>query len=107
MTTARTHRRNSGRGSHRPRPVTPTPDDFVAVSAESFDPPVEPAADTEPFDPSTLDFEPGEHTVEEVKAYVTDNPETGEAIFDLESNGKGRVSLLSWLENGDDAGQEN
>ena len=34
MSTARTHQRNVGRGSHRPRPAAPAPE--APVSAETF-----------------------------------------------------------------------
>jgi hypothetical protein len=100
MTTARTHRRNTGRGSHRPNPAaTPKPvDGFVPISAEAWpaaaesdQPEPEAQQDAEPFDPA-------DHTVDEVKAFVTANPETAGVIAEVELFGKARSGLLAWLE---------
>lgn len=54
--------------------------------------------------PSTLDegtltgqvlaFDPSEHTVDEVKAYLDANPDEAEAILRAERNGKNRTSLV-------------
>jgi len=99
MTTARTHRHNVRRGP-TPRPIVsaPKPDDFVPISADTFI--TVPIGDegVVPFDPSTLDFDPSDHNTEEVKEYVTAHPETGEAILELELNGKQRSGLLTWLD---------
>jgi hypothetical protein len=101
MTTARTQRFHVSRGgAARPRATEPKPDDFTPVSAESFDAVVvEGAGEVEAFDPSALDYDPADYTVEEVKAHVTENPEQADAILELESNGKGRSGLLSFLDN--------
>lgn len=101
MTTARTHQFHVGRGgAARPRVAEPKPDGFTPVSAETFAA-VEPDGgeeDGDVFDPATLDFDPADHTVEEVKAYVVDRPEQAEAILELELEGKARSGLLSHLE---------
>lgn len=106
MTTARTHRFHVSRGgAARPRVTEPKPDDFTPVSAETFDVQAAPVAGVEEvegsaaFDPSTLDFDPADHNVEDVKAYVQENPEAADAILELELNGKARSGLLSFLEN--------
>jgi len=104
MTTARTQRFHVSRGgAARPRVTEPTPDGFTPVSAESFAAvAVEGAGEVEgsaAFDPSALDYDPADHTVEDVKAYVTENPEQADAILELELNGKGRSGLLSFLDN--------
>jgi len=39
-------------------------------------------------------FNPGEHTVEEVNAYLEKHPKDAERIFDLERANKGRVGVL-------------
>lgn len=104
MTTARTHNRNVGRGgAARPRVASPKPTDFVPVSAEQFS-----GADLDTgsgtdlpdpvFDPAELDFDPADHNIDEVKAYVAAYPETAEAILELELNGKGRSGLLTFLD---------
>lgn len=101
MTTARTHNRNvrSG-GVARPLAPEPKPDDYTPVSAETFLADMTPVVEGEvPFDPSTLDYDPADHNVEEVEEFVTANPETVDAVLELELNGKGRSTLLSWLDN--------
>ena len=66
MTTARTQNFNVGRGgAARPRIAEPKPDDFTPVSADDFE-----VEEVDVFDPSTLDFDPADHNVDEVKAYV-------------------------------------
>ena len=106
MTTARTHRRNVGRGATpRPKPAAPKPEDFTPVAAEVF----EYAPDysvvggevvvEEPvFDPSTLDFDPADYTSDEVEAYVLANPLAADAIAELEANGKNRKGLAEFFE---------
>lgn len=102
MTTARTHLRSAGRTTHRPKAPspreTPVSAESFAAPAESFvaDPPADDSAG-EPFDPSTLDYDPSEHTVEDVKQYVIDNPETASAVLELEANGKDRTTLVEFL----------
>jgi len=97
MTTARTHRRNVGRGSHRPIVAAPKPDNFVPVSAETFA--FTPDYEVEVFDPSTLDFDPADYNADDVKEFVTGRPETVDAVLELELNGKARSGLLTWLDN--------
>jgi hypothetical protein len=43
------------------------------------------------------DFDPGKHSIADVKAYVEAHPDETQAIYDAESEGKGRSSLLDWL----------
>ena len=44
------------------------------------------------------DFDPGEHTVDEVKEYVESHPDELEAVYEAEYSGKGRSTLVTWLE---------
>jgi hypothetical protein len=101
MTTARTQEHHVTRGgAARPRVADLTPDDYAPVSAESFgEVTIASSGEVEAFDPSTLDFDPADHTVEEVKEYVEANPQTADAILELELNGKERSGLLSFLDN--------
>lgn len=106
MTTARTHRRNVGRGgAARPRVAEPKPDGFTAISAETFGVTeatpagVEEVEGSAAFDPSTLDFDPADHNSDEVKAYVSENPDHAEAVLELEENGKARSGVMSFIEN--------
>ena len=43
-------------------------------------------------------FDPGEHTVDEVKTYVEAHPDEIEEIYDAEIDGKNRTTLVTWLE---------
>ena len=43
-------------------------------------------------------YDPGDHTVDEVKDYLTANPEEWDAVSSAERDGKARVSLISWLD---------
>lgn len=43
-------------------------------------------------------FDPAEHTVDEVKAFVTEYPTMASAILEAEQAGKARVTLVEWLE---------
>lgn len=52
---------------------------------------VEPQAVEGPFDP-------GDHTVAEVEAYVDEHPEEADRILDLEEEGKNRTTLVTFLE---------
>lgn len=63
----------------------------------------EPQAPTEPRGEA---YDPGEHTVNEVKAYVEDNPDEAQAVLDAEQAGENRVTLVAWLE-GQAEGTEN
>jgi hypothetical protein len=100
MTTARTHITNVARpaGVARAIEATPKPDDYTPVSAETFVDEVAFQPVAEPFDPSNLDYDPADHTVDEVKEYLEDHPEQKDAILELEEEGKGRVGLLSLAE---------
>jgi hypothetical protein len=39
-------------------------------------------------------FDPGEHTVTDVEAYLADHPDERDAVLDAERAGKARVSLV-------------
>ena len=43
-------------------------------------------------------YDPGEHTVEEVKEYVGEHPDETQDILSAEQGGKARVTLVDWLE---------
>ena len=101
MSTARTHRRNAGRGSHRPILPTPTASNYTPISAEWFDASsaVEIEGTDDGFvDPAEFDFDPADYTIEEVKEFVTSNPQTVALVIELEGAGKNRSGLLSWLD---------
>jgi hypothetical protein len=103
MSTARTHITNVGArplGVARPLEGTPKPDDFAPVSAETF---LEEGTgfatiEGDQADSADPDFDPADHTVDEVKAYIEEHPEQTDAILELEEEGKARVSLLSLAE---------
>ena len=42
-------------------------------------------------------FDPADHTIDEVKEYVEVYPDSAQAMLDAESDGKDRVTLVSWL----------
>lgn len=42
-------------------------------------------------------FDPADHTVEDVKAYVEANPDEAELVFAAEAEGKDRSTLIAWL----------
>ena len=42
-------------------------------------------------------FDPGDHTVDEVKTHVEANPDQTAAVTKAEESGKARSSLLDWL----------
>jgi hypothetical protein len=44
------------------------------------------------------EFDPGAHTIDEVLAYVGDDPELAREVMEAEEAGKGRVTLLTQLE---------
>jgi len=44
------------------------------------------------------DFDPGEHTVDEVKAWVEANPDYATDVSEAEAAGKNRVTLVEWLD---------
>jgi hypothetical protein len=43
------------------------------------------------------DFDPSDHTIEEIKKYVGDYPDEAQRIYDAEYGGKARQTLLDWL----------
>jgi hypothetical protein len=44
------------------------------------------------------EFDPGEYTVDEVKAYVEKNLTEAQSIREAEAAGKNRTTLISWLD---------
>jgi hypothetical protein len=42
-------------------------------------------------------YDPGEHTVAEVEAYVAKNPDQADAVYKAEAKGKNRTTLLEAL----------
>jgi hypothetical protein len=44
------------------------------------------------------EYDPGEYTVDEVKAYVEENPDQAQQVLMAEQAGKARVTLIDWLE---------
>jgi len=83
------------------------PDEEAEVSqrSETPDQPPRPtsASDGDEEDYATAGFDPAAHTVPEVEAYVDEHPDEVERIYDLEAEGKGRVTLLTYLESLADA----
>jgi hypothetical protein len=49
-------------------------------------------------DITTAEFDPGEYTIADVEAYVTANPDQTQAVRVAEAAGKGRSTLLGWLD---------
>ena len=43
-------------------------------------------------------YDPGDHTVDEVKIYADENPEEAQSLLDAERAGKDRTTLVSYLE---------
>lgn len=48
--------------------------------------------------PASEPYDPGAHTVAEVKAHVTEHPDEAEAILAAEYAGQARITLIEWLE---------
>lgn len=48
--------------------------------------------------PKAEGYDPADYTVEDVKAYVEDNPDERDAVLEAERGGKDRVTLVEWLE---------
>jgi hypothetical protein len=57
----------------------------------------EPQAAATPPEESGL-YDPGDHTIDEVKAYVEAHPDEAGEIYDAEYEGSSRSTLLTWLE---------
>lgn len=45
-----------------------------------------------------IEFDPSEHSVADVKAFVEENPETASDILDAETSNRNRSTLTKWLE---------
>lgn len=79
---------------------TPEPDPTAEARAKALasrDAP--PAGDTESTDgpPFPGDYDPAEHTVEEVQGYAADHPDQVQALYEAERDGKNRSTLTAWL----------
>lgn len=48
--------------------------------------------------PTDEAFDPGDHTVAEVQDYITAHPDEIDAVYDAETSGKNRTTLVTWLE---------
>ena len=48
-------------------------------------------------DPEVGAFNPGDHTVEDVKAYVEAHPDDADEVYEAELAGKARTTLLDWF----------
>lgn len=62
---------------------------------ENRNPNPEPKVDKPPV---VVEFDPADHTIDEVKAHVNENPDQTQAVLDAELDGKNRVTLVEWLE---------
>lgn len=49
-------------------------------------------------EPESEEFDPADHTIDDVKAYVEANPEEAADILSMEEGGKDRSTLIEWLE---------
>lgn len=58
------------------------------------------AARVAPLPPIDFEFDPGEHTVNEVLAHVDANPEDHERVLASEKAGKDRSTIVDHLEGG-------
>lgn len=76
-------------------PDTGTPRQVSDPEAEKL-PPEEVSADAGEAEETsrTEDYDPSEHTVAEVLAYIDEHPDEADAIYDAEKAGKGRVGIL-------------
>jgi len=50
-----------------------------------------------PQPPEVGPYDPGDHTVDEVKTYVGDHPDQAGEVTKAEKAGKQRATLLEWL----------
>lgn len=60
---------------------------------------VTPLGDGVVGEPDNDEFDPSAHTVDAVKAYVTEHPDYVTEILEAEEAGKARVTLVEWLDN--------
>lgn len=51
----------------------------------------------DPVVETTEAFDPSDHSVADVKAYIDEHPDETQRVYDAESEGKARSSLLDWL----------
>lgn len=50
--------------------------------------------------PEVEGWDPADYNIDDVKAYVEENPDERDRVLEAERTGKGRVSLIAWLEQG-------
>jgi hypothetical protein len=72
----------------------PNVNQFVVTAPPPPKAKAKPAAGAAPTAPT---FDPGEHTVDDVKAYAARHPDQLAAIVAAETAGKGRITLLEAL----------
>jgi hypothetical protein len=56
-------------------------------------PPIWTGAGEEPPPPEGRTFDPGEHTVADVEAYIAKHPDQADAVLKAEAKGKNRTTL--------------
>lgn len=104
MSTARTHIHSvSARSLGTPpsRLAEPHPEGYVPIAVDADGNLVGGVQGEGTFEHRSAEggYDPGDHTVDDVKEYVEANPEQAEAIFDAEVDGKDRTTLTDWLSN--------
>jgi hypothetical protein len=68
-------------------------DEAVAVVWDESAPDPEDEVDVEPDET----FDPADHTIDDVKAWVEANPDYAPDVLEAEEGGKNRVTLVDWL----------
>lgn len=63
------------------------------------DSPEELLGDPAPSSAGSATYDPGDHTVTDVKEWVTAHPDQRDAVLDAEEAGKNRSTLIQWLLN--------
>jgi hypothetical protein len=53
-----------------------------------------PGAEPPPVRPPAARFDPGEHTVADVEAYIAKHPDQADAVLAAEKSGKARTTLV-------------
>lgn len=78
-------------------------EDFPDEAAQAVDIVAEPTGAATPDEPGEVlaapPFDPSEHTVAEVQAFLGENPDQAEDVLAREREGKARVTLLTPKEN--------
>lgn len=86
------------------RPKPPSLDWYApnqqAVGTDAVADIVTPYATVEQASAPAEEFDPADYSVEEVKAYVAENPDERSRVLTAEESGKNRSTLTSWLSSG-------